>query len=113
MNYIINPSFFYLADICKTVKILSVILSVASFLVLIFVAIAKYNEYLYQENYKIPKKWIKMASIILAICLVLLLFVPRETTLYKMQLSKLSTVENIDKTFKYIDKAVDKILKQK
>lgn len=49
----------------------------------------------------------------MTISLTLLLFVPSEETLYKMQLAKLTTVENVDKTFEYIDKAVDKILEQK
>lgn len=65
------------------------------------------------EDYKLLKKWTKIAGIVLAISLTLLLFVPSEETLYKMQLAKLTTVENVDKTFEYIDKAVDKILEQK
>lgn len=116
MNYIINPMFFYLADICETIKVLSFILSLVSGAALIFMAFLIYEECSYCNNdseYKLLKRWIKIAGIVLAISLTLLLLVPREATLYKMQLAKLTTVENVDKTFEYIDKAVDKILEQK
>lgn len=116
MNYIIDPKFFYLADICETIKAISFVLSIVSGGILIFMAFLIYDEYSYYSNdseYKLLKKWTKIAGIVLAISLTLLLFVPREATLYKMQLAKLTTVENVDKTFEYIDKAVDKILEQK
>lgn len=116
MNYIINPMFFYLADICETIKVLSFILSLVSGAALIFMAFLIYDECSYCNNdseYKLLKRWTKIAGIILAISLTLLLLVPREATLYKMQLAKLTTVENVDKTFEYINKAVDKILEQK
>ncbi len=116
MNYIIDPMFFYLADICETIKTISFVLSIVSGGALIFMTFLIYDECLYYNNdgeYKLLKKWTKIAGIILAISLTLLLFVPREATLYKMQLAKLTTIENVDKTFEYIDKAVDKILEQK
>lgn len=117
MNYIIDPMFFYLADICETIKIISLVLLILSGVALIFMAFFIFNEYAYYDEddkeYKLLKKWTKIAGIVLAISLTLLLLVPREATLYKMQLAKLTTVENVDKTFEYIDKAVDKILEQK
>ena len=116
MNYIIDPMFFYLADICETIKIISLVLLILSGAALIFMAFFIFEECSYCNNdreYKLLKRWTKIASIVLAISLTLLLLVPSEETLYKMQLAKLTTVENVDKTFEYIDKAVDKILEQK
>lgn len=117
MNYIIDPMFFYLAGICETTKIISLVLFMVSGVALIFMAFFTFNEYACygedDEDYKLLKKWTKIAGIVLAISLTLLLFVPSEETLYKMQLAKLTTTENVDKIFEYIDKAVDKILEQK
>ena len=117
MNYIIDPMFFYLANICETIKFISLVLFTVSGVALIFMAFFIFDGYSYHDKdskeYQLLKKWTKIAGIVLAISLTLLLFVPREETLYKMQLAKLTTVENVDKTFEYIDKAVDKILEQK
>lgn len=117
MNYIIDPMFFYLANICETIKIISLVLLILSGAALIFMAFFIFEEYSCygedDEDYKLLKKWTKIAGIVLTISLTLLLFVPSEEILYKMQLAKLTTVENVDKTFEYIDKAVDKILEQK
>lgn len=117
MNYIINPMFFYLANICETIKVISLVLFIVSGVALIFMAFFIFNEYAYcdedDKEYKLLKKWTKIVGIALTISLTLLLFVPSEETLYKMQLAKLTTIENVDKTFEYIDKAVDKILEQK
>ena len=109
--------FFYLAGICETIKAISIVLLLVSGVALIVIAFLIFEESSYHyedsEDYKLLKKWAKIVGIVLTISLILLLFVPSEETLYKMQLAKLTTVENVDKTFEYIDKAVDKILEQK
>ena len=75
----------------------------------------KFNEsdYATSEEKRKLRRIIKIASFALVVNLTLFLLAPTKETLYKMQLAKLTTVENVDKTFEYIDKAVDKILEQK
>lgn len=114
MNYIIDPMFFYLADISEAIKFIALILStVAGAIVIAFSIKFHESDYATSEEKRKLRRIIKIASFALVVSLTLFLLVPTKETLYKMQLAKLTTVENVDKTFEYIDKAVDKILEQK
>lgn len=59
MNYIINPMFFYLANICETIKVISLVLFIVSGVALIFMAFFIFNEYAYcdedDKEYKLLK----------------------------------------------------------
>lgn len=116
MNPIINPMFYYLVDICKTIRVLSLAFFLESGVVLIFMSIFTFGEYPYYneeiKKYKYMRERMRTATIVMAISITLLLFVPSQATLYKMKLAKQTTVENVDKTLEHIDKAVDKILKK-
>ena len=115
MNYIIDPMFFYLADISEAMKFIALILSTVAAATVIAFSIIKFNEsdYAMSEEKRKLRRIIKIASFALVVSLTLFLLAPTKETLYKMQLAKLTTVENVDKTFEYIDKAVNKILEQK
>lgn len=118
MHYYINPWYFYLINVCESIKIVAFVYCIVSFLMFIiggsifFAQIEFYNFYdrdieeISKKYGKIIKKYI--ASLIFS--LVLIMFVPSEEVCTKMLISSFVTEENVETAQETIKNTVDYVM---
>ena len=126
MDYIINPWWFYLAQVCDTSKIILAILGVIP---LVFGAVFWICEYAEMKDscnnddcfqyhdckadYNRSKKQLKLykcMTIFGAVMLAISILLPKEETLIKMQVAKFGTYPNAEKVLEVIDDKTDALI---
>ena len=106
---IISPWLIYLIDTVEpliNVIIVSAIVSISMFILLLTANAATYNDDKIEENSKKAKLFLKVG----VICGLLLVFIPRPCTLYKMVVANYVTPANIQATGEFADKTMDKVI---
>ena len=106
---IISPWLIYLIDTVEpliNVIIVSAIVSISMFILLLTANAATYNDDKIEENSKKAKLFLK----VVVICGLLLVFIPRPCTLYKMVVANYVTPANIQATGEFADKTMDKVI---
>lgn len=102
-NYIINPSIFYWMNVCNSVKILSIILTVFG-IVSLTIAAGYYfiNYYEFYDDEDEDEDWIRFKKLVKTLVIItivftlLSIFIPSKETLIQMQVAKLATGENVE-----------------
>lgn len=113
-EFIINPLIFYAIAVADNIKWLS---TMVGFLATIASIVSYFgvssNEHFYtkEQNTKYHR-WIKRLFIIGAIGIFLSIFVPSQSTSYKMLLAYYGTKSNINYSINTIIEVSDKIIKQ-
>ena len=106
---IISPWLIYLIDTVEpliNVIIVSAIVSISMFILFLTANAATYNDNKIEENSKKAKLFLKVG----VICGLLLVFIPRPCTLYKMVVANYVTPANIQATGEFADKTMDKVI---
>lgn len=106
---IISPWLIYLIDTVEpliNVIIVSAIVSISMFILFLTANAAIYNDDKIEENSKKAKLFLKVG----VICGLLLVFIPRPCTLYKMVVANYVTPANIQATGEFADKTMDKVI---
>lgn len=106
---IISPWLIYLIDTVEpliNVIIVSAIVSISMFILLLTANAAIYDDDKIEENSKKVKLFLKVG----VICGLLLVFIPRPCTLYKMVVANYVTPANIQATGEFADKTMDKVI---
>lgn len=106
---IISPWLIYLIDTVEpliNVIIVSALVSISMFILFLTANAATYNDDKIEENSKKAKLFLKVG----VICGLLLVFIPRPCTLYKMVVANYVTPANIQATGEFADKTVDKVI---
>lgn len=106
---IISPWLIYLIDTVEpliNVIIVSALVSISMFILLLTANAAIYDDDKIEENSKKVKLFLKVG----VICGLLLVFIPRPCTLYKMVVANYVTPANIQATGEFADKTMDKVI---
>ena len=106
---IISPWLIYLIDTVEpliNVIIVSAIVSISMFILFLTANAATYNDDKIEKNSKKAKLFLKVG----VICGLLLVFIPRPCTLYKMVVANYVTPANIQATGEFADKTMDKVI---
>lgn len=106
---IISPWLIYLIDTVEpliNVIIVSALVSISMFILFLTANAATYNDDKIEENSKKAKLFLKVG----VICGLLLVFIPRPCTLYKMVVANYVTPANIQATGEFADKTMDKVI---
>lgn len=106
---IISPWLIYLIDTVEpliNVIIVSALVSISMFILFLTANAATYNDDKIEENSKKAKLFLKVG----VICGLLLVFIPRPCTLYKMVVANYVTPANIQATGEFADKTIDKVI---
>ena len=113
MNYIINPAWFYWANVADTLKVVSIVLFIISAVSLVISGImALVNKDFGEEDndYKTAKRFFKLCCVVLVAVGLLVVFIPDKKTLIEMQIARYATYENAEITIDTIKGAVDYIV---
>ena len=113
---IISPWVFYAIDLLTTFRamfVISFVLSLAVLLVTSLFSIVDF--YCGNDTYLVDKndpryKSLRTSSIILLISLIILILIPKESTIYKMLIANEITYERADEVVKMIDNKADAIV---
>ena len=105
MTYVINPIWFYIADLADSLIIMTCIVFVCVVLAIVLIFIALTEE---QHNYT-EMKYRRILVVVGVVLMLLVTVLPSKDTIYKMMIAKVVTYENIEKGDKYIEKRLDKI----
>ena len=115
MDYIINPWWFYLVQMCGTFKCMFYIFGAIIIFIGTVLFVGKYIEVVfYESDCDSDKKMfarLKRACIIGVIVFILGALIPTEDTLIKMQIAKFGTYTNAEKVLKVIDEKTDALIK--
>lgn len=106
---IISPWLIYLIDTVEpliNVIIVSAIVSISMFILFLTVNAGTYDDDKIEENSKKARLFLKVG----VICGLLLVFIPRPCTLYKMVVANYVTPANIQATGEFADKTMDKVI---
>jgi len=106
---IISPWLIYLIDTVEpliNVIIVSALVSISMFILFLTANAATYNDDKIEKNSKKAKLFLKVG----VICGLLLVFIPRPCTLYKMVVANYVTPANIQATGEFADKTMDKVI---
>lgn len=113
MEPIISPWFFYLVDVCNSLKAaLGIIVGIdgLSFWAALFAWFITIGD---EPVHSKASRAVKFSAIIGVVCTVLAVIIPREDTLYKMMASYLITPDNIvavqDNVVEFVGKIADAI----
>ena len=126
MDYIINPWWFYLVQVCDTSKIILFILGLFPFVIGAILWICEYAEmkdscdnddcFQYHNckaDYNGSKKRLKVymcMAILGAVMFTISILLPKEETLIKMQIAKFGTYPNAEKVLEVIDDKTDALI---
>lgn len=103
-NYIINPMWFYWADVLSKIdKVLLAIITVS-----FFVAALSTISRIVEEN--VPKKLCTISAIITIISGIAFIAIPTKEAFIKMQVAKLATKGNVEIVLQKIDEKTDKLI---
>ena len=115
MKPIINPWIFYLASVCDGFKFFccGVLIALVIALCVLFIMFCATGDEYFAEERKSYKSLGKKLIIPIFICSIFLIFIPSQTTIYKMIVANCITENNITKSKEeakeLIDYIVDKI----
>lgn len=115
-EYIIDPKWFYLVDVISDFEVVLIFIGVLSFVALVFfvgvqafiVSDAFSEEEKARETARLQK--IMKLFAIPAVCILLVIFLPSEETMYEMMIAKYITHENISFSVEAVKSAVDYIV---
>lgn len=113
---IISPWVFYAIDLLTTVRAMFVISFVLSLAVLLVTSLFSiFDFYCGNDTYLVDKndpryKSLRTSSIILLISLIILILIPKESTIYKMLIANEITYDRMDDVIKIIDNKTDEII---
>lgn len=114
MDYIINPWWFYLVQMCGTFKCMFYIFGTIIIFIGTVLFVGKYIEVVfYESDCNSDKKMfaqLKRACIIGVIVFILGALIPTEDTLIKMQIAKFGTYTNVEKVLNVIDEKTDALI---
>ena len=114
MDYIINPWWFYLVQMCGTFKCMFYIFGTIIIFIGTVLLVGKYVDiYFYESDCDSDKKYLtqlKRTCIIGIIVFILGTLIPTEDTLIKMQIAKFGTYSNAEKVLKVIDEKTDALI---
>ena len=109
MNYIINPSWFYVIDVLSEIDIVSAIFTVAIGLVSAIVT-AIYITNWDDDDAKRIKPFLMPLWILFAVCVFVCILTPSRDTLIEMMIAKQATYDNAQWTLETLKSAVDYIV---
>ena len=110
MEPVISPAWIYLIHMINAIYGLSIfILSVSAIAMVMSPLIADCATEDYEEEGKVMRKIIKICAIAIVICIILLMFIPNEKTMYAMIAASMITPDNISITEDYIADLISKI----
>ena len=111
MHYLINPIWFYLIEVCDTIKtFIFVMIVICGLAMVVMFASSVIDEYFgYVKENSICRKTFKPFMIIVCILSIVFCILPSEETCVKMMVSSQVTSENIEKVEKTIQDSVDYI----
>lgn len=114
MTYYVDPSLFYLINVCTGIRGVAVALLVVSLAIFISRAICYFADYDYlQDNEKDQyKKGVKMVTPAILISVLLIVFVPSKQTCVEMLIAKTVTVENLNTTIDGTKELIDYIFEK-
>lgn len=108
MEPIINPWFFYFAEVSDTLKLFSQISgSILSFAVALFTLAIVTDPDEYTESFV---KLTKYLGVLCGILLLTAFLIPSSSTLYKMEIARHITPNNVEYLDEGIDTLIDKIV---
>ena len=110
MDYIINPWWFYLVQMCGTLIDLFCIIGTLIFAVGAFLWLMNYLEIFERDSDKKLLARLKYICIIGIVMFVLGTLIPTEDTLIKMQIAKFGTYTNVEKVLNVIDDKTDALI---
>lgn len=111
MDYIINPWWFYLVQICGTLIDLFCIIGALIFTAGATLWLMNYLDFFGRDSDKKLLTRLKCVCIIGAIMFILGTLIPTEDTLIKMQIAKFGTYSNAEKVLNVIDEKTDALIK--
>lgn len=112
MEPVISPALIYLIHMINAIYGLSIfILFVSAFTMVMSPLIADCICEDYEEEGKVMRKIIKICAILVVICIVLIMFIPNEKTIYAMIAASMITPDNISITEDQIVDLISKIAK--
>ena len=112
MEPVISPALIYLIQMINALYGLSIfILFVSAFTMVMSPLIADCICEDYEEEGKVMRKIIKICAILVVICIVLIMFIPNEKTIYAMIAASMITPDNISITEDQIVDLISKIAK--
>lgn len=106
MNYIINPSWFYWANVLTALNIVCYVLAIISGIILAIVIIGSTIDLCFDDF----KKMAVICAIVFTISVLGAIFIPTEETMLKIMIAKYATKENLNITVDGIKSAVDYIV---
>lgn len=110
MEPVISPALIYLIHMIKAIYGLSIfILFVSAFTMVMSPLIADCVCEDYEEEGKVMRKIIKICAILVVICIILIMFIPNEKTIYAMITASMITPDNISITEDHITELISKI----
>ena len=114
MEPIISPVWIYLIHVLNTIYGLSLFALIGSGFVMIMsplIADCIVDCGHHEESERVMYKIIKICAIVAAICIILLIFIPNEKTIYAMIAASIITPDNISGTEEHIVDLISKIAK--
>ena len=110
MNYIINPSWFYVIDVVSEIDIVSAIFTVLIGLISVILTAIYIANLDYDDDAKRIKPYLMLLWILFAVCVFVCIFTPSRDTLIEMMIAKQATYDNAQWTIETIKSAVDYIV---
>lgn len=94
MDPIISPVWIYLIHLASSIRSLSICLFGVSLFIWIFVYtnVIKFDD---PDSEKVRRRWMKVFSVIMLVCTLILMLVPDEDTTYMMFAASFITPDNI------------------
>ena len=110
MEPVISPALIYLIHMINAIYGLSIfILFVSTFTMVMSPLIADCICEDYEEEGNVMRKIIKICAIAVVICIILIMFIPNEKTIYAMIAASMITPDNISITEDHITELISKI----
>ena len=106
MEPIINPAIFWIASICGMFSTISMIVCSVVLIMLVFLLLFLFLVGSSDSTKKNIKKGIKLGIIAFAISLPIMIFCPKEDTVYLMAASSLVTTDNVEAFKESIEKRI-------
>lgn len=112
MNYIIDPMWFYWANVVDWLKDATLFIAIIAIAVAIarIVTAAVDKDFSSESEYKQKVKCARAFGTIAVIAFMVSAFIPSKQTLVEMQVAKFATYENAEWTVETIKQAVDYIV---
>ena len=113
MNYIINPMWFYWANVVDTLVVILIALLILAVVACVISGVLTFTTLEYgadDEDHKAAKRIFKKCLAVAVIAAVAVILIPTKNTLIEMQIARYATRENAEITIDAIKSAVDYIV---